>query len=261
MTRILSGVVLIGAVLAAVWYAPAWLFLAVVALVVVGASIEYRALVAQTGITVPVAATVTAAVVTAIAVAWPGLPAVHVLATVVIALCLVSLGLNQPGPLVPASVAATVFPAWYIGLPLGLLAAVRHEFGREALLFVLAIVVASDTAQYYVGTWLGKHRLAPAISPKKSVEGAVAGLVAGAAIGVALGTVAWPSLGVLPRAALGLVLAGLGIGGDLFESLLKRSAGIKDSSALIPGHGGVLDRLDAFLLVVPAFYVFLHTLK
>lgn len=261
MTRLLSGTVLIGAVLAAVWFAPPSLFVAVVALVVGGATLEYRGLVGQLGISVPRAAAATAAAVTAVAVAWPGLPAVHVLATVVIAVCLVTLGLNQPGPSVPAVVAATVFPALYIGLPLGLVAAVRQEFGREALLFVILVVVASDTAQFYFGTWLGRHRLAAAISPKKSVEGAVAGLVAGAAIAAAFGAVAWPSLGVAPRAALGLVLAGLGIAGDLFESLLKRSAGVKDSSALIPGHGGILDRLDALLLVVPAYYVFLHALK
>jgi phosphatidate cytidylyltransferase len=73
--------------------------------------------------------------------------------------------------------------------------------------------------------------------------------------------VAWPSLGPGWLAALGVVLAALGIAGDLFESLLKRSADVKDSSSLIPGHGGILDRIDSLLLVVPGYYVFLHFLN
>lgn len=261
MTRLLSGIVLIALVLAAVWLAPPFVFLLVVELALVGAVLEYQGLAAQTGLSTPRAAGVVAAGITAAAVGWPGIPLVHILATVLIALCLVTLATNLPARHVPASAAAGLFPVLYVGLPMGLVAATRTQFGRGALLFVILLVVVSDTAQFYVGSAIGRHRLAPAISPKKSVEGAIAGLAGGAVVAAAAGDVAWPSLSPVWRAALGVILAAIGISGDLFESLLKRSAEVKDSSGLIPGHGGVLDRIDALLLVVPAYYIFLVWLK
>jgi phosphatidate cytidylyltransferase len=125
------------------------------------------------------------------------------------------------------------------------------------LLLVLLVVWVSDTAQFYIGTLLGRHRLAPAISPKKSIEGAVGGFIVGVAIMMTLGGLWLPAIGMPLLAAIGAGLVALGIAGDLFESLLKRSANVKDSSGLIPGHGGVLDRIDALLFVVPAFYLVL----
>lgn len=261
MTRIVSGIVLIGLVLAAVLYAPVWLFLPVVGTFLVLGFVEYADLVSKTGLVVPRVAGATAALAVGAAIAWPGLPMVPVLAAVVIAVCAVTLGGSRPAPHVPGSAAATLFPAFYVGAPLGLVAAVRAEYGPHALLFVILAVAASDTAQFFVGSWLGKHRLAPAVSPKKSVEGAVGGLVVSAAVTLAFGHVAWPHAGPGWLIGIGVILAGLGITGDLFESLLKRSAGVKDSSNLIPGHGGVLDRIDALLLVVPGYYLFLRFLN
>jgi phosphatidate cytidylyltransferase len=103
----------------------------------------------------------------------------------------------------------------------------------------------------------GRRKLAPAVSPAKTVEGAIGGLVlatiAGAVAGPRLSHIAslTPPVGAL----IGLFVAAFGIVGDLFESLLKRSAGVKDSSALIPGHGGVLDRVDSYLFAAPCFYI------
>jgi phosphatidate cytidylyltransferase len=256
VTRLISGLLLIALVLAAVWLAPPWVFLTAVACVALGAFVEYAALAAQTGLDLPKVAGGAAAAVVAGAIGLHA-PVVPVLAGVTIVCCVVVLGRHVPGPNVPGAAAATLFPVLYLGLPMGLLAATRVEFGREAVLFVLGLVIVSDTAQFYVGSTLGKRRLAPQVSPKKSVEGAVGGLVAAAAVSAAFGRVAWPTLGVGWLAAMGLVLGALGIAGDLFESLLKRSASVKDSSALIPGHGGILDRIDALLLVIPGFYLFL----
>ena len=152
----------------------------------------------------------------------------------------------------------TLFGALYVGLPLGALAAVRGRWGAEALLLLLLTLVASDTSQYYVGRAIGRRRLAPRISPGKTVEGAIGGLVAGAGVMAAAGN--WWLPGVAPGVLVcgGAVMAALGIVGDLFESRLKRSAGVKDASSMIPGHGGVLDRLDGFLLAGPMYYLVLE---
>ena len=153
--------------------------------------------------------------------------------------------------------AARFIALWYIGMPLGMLVVVQSAGGRLATLLLLATVVVSDSAQYYSGRMLGRRPLAPAISPKKTVEGAIGGL-AGAAIFMLLaGPLVFPNASRVSLAVLGLVISILGITGDLFESRMKRIADVKDSGALIPGHGGALDRIDALLFAIPAFYMYL----
>ena len=148
---------------------------------------------------------------------------------------------------------------FYIGLPLGLLTSIHAVNGRWATILLMATVVVSDSAQYYSGRALGRRPLAPTISPKKTIEGAVGGAVIAPVFMVLFG--AWATPGVPPvwLYVTGLAIVVLGICGDLFESRLKRTAGVKDSSTLIPGHGGVLDRIDALLFAIPAYYLFLRT--
>jgi phosphatidate cytidylyltransferase len=157
-----------------------------------------------------------------------------------------------------ADAGAAVLAPIYIGLPIGTLAAVHALGGAEATLLLIFTIVISDTAQYYTGRLLGRHPLAPTVSPKKTVEGAIGGVVFGTAVMIAGGRRIFPQARVSILVAMGLAVVVLGITGDLFESKLKRSAEMKDSSALIPGHGGVLDRIDALLFASPTFYVFLH---
>ena len=151
----------------------------------------------------------------------------------------------------PAAAAVGVI---YLGLPLGAMVALALETGREAVLLLLATVVVSDTAQYYGGRALGRRPLAPTISPRKTVEGAICGVLAATAAFTLIGAWWMPALPPAPRMALGATLALLGIGGDLFESRLKRAADVKDASNLIPGHGGILDRIDALLFAAPVYY-------
>jgi len=155
---------------------------------------------------------------------------------------------------------ASLFPAIWLGLPLGALVALRWLAGREVVLLLLVTVIASDTAQLYSGSLFGRRHLAPAISPRKTIEGAVGGFAGGIAALAIAGAWWLPSVGTLTLAALGAVVVAFGILGDLFESLLKRSAEVKDTSGLIPGHGGVLDRIDALLFAVPAYYLFVRYL-
>ena len=142
----------------------------------------------------------------------------------------------------------------YLALPLAALVQIRLLAGPQAVFFVMLTVMVSDTAQYYTGRAFGRRPLAPRISPKKTIEGAVGGFVIATALFVVVGAWWAPTMGVGMRVGLGLVLVGLGIAGDLFESFLKRRAGVKDSSSLIPGHGGVLDRIDALLFAAPAYW-------
>lgn len=111
------------------------------------------------------------------------------------------------------------------------------------ILFALFVIVwVGDSTAYVVGKRFGRHKIAPAISPGKSWEGLAGSVIASAAVAAWLG-----SMAPIPHAMLGMVFALLGLGGDLFESALKRKAGVKDSGALIPGHGGLFDRVDALL--------------
>ena len=123
---------------------------------------------------------------------------------------------------------------------------------RHTLLFV-GLVWLADVVAFLVGGAAGRRRLAPGISPAKTVEGAIAALVVTGAVGaVAAGAMA--GLPAVAGAVVGLVLAALGLLGDLWESVLKRAAGVKDSGAAVPGHGGVLDRFDSLLLASPGGY-------
>jgi phosphatidate cytidylyltransferase len=155
--------------------------------------------------------------------------------------------------------AARFVAPWYIGMPLGMLVSVQGINGPRATLLLLATVVVSDTAQYYSGRMFGKRPLAPTISPKKTIEGAIGGIVFGTLFMALAGPRVLAGLAPVPMAVLGLTIVVLGICGDLFESRLKRTANLKDSSTLIPGHGGVLDRIDALLFAVPAYYLYLRS--
>ena len=149
-----------------------------------------------------------------------------------------------------AAGALAVIPAW---CALGWIHAGTPN-GHLWLFTALAIVWAADSGAYFAGRKLGKHKLAPTISPNKTIEGMVGGLVAGLAVGLGGALLAGAGAAQLPKVALVATAAVLAsVVGDLFESLLKRHAGVKDSGHLIPGHGGILDRIDGVLAALPVF--------
>ncbi|MFZ2950721.1 MAG: phosphatidate cytidylyltransferase [Desulfuromonadaceae bacterium] len=132
----------------------------------------------------------------------------------------------------------------------------QTPFGVQWLLVIMLIVMTNDSAAYYTGSAFGKHRLYPLVSPKKSIEGAVGGLV-GSLCGTLLAKFTFfPQLTFSDAAVTALVIGMVGQAGDLFESLLKRSFNVKDSGTIIPGHGGVLDRLDSILFAAPITYYY-----
>ncbi len=170
-------------------------------------------------------------------------------------------GISEARAAATVAVSGTLLGAAWIGLGLGFLIVLRDlpKEGRLTTFTVLLAVWAGDTAAYVGGRLFGRHRMAPATSPKKTWEG----FVAGTAATIFVAFIALYKQHYLPigeSIVLGAVLAAAAPVGDLFESLLKRDAGVKDSGRLLAGHGGMLDRLDAFLFAAPAAYFCLAAL-
>ena len=259
MTRVLSGVVLGAVALALIWFLNSIALLGVALVVAAVAFIEYERIVAAIGAKIPYWTTLVATLFACAMVPFAWVDIVFVLAASLALIANNVLMSTRVGTPLLADTAAAVLAPVYIGLPLGSLVGVHAIGGREAVLLLIATVAVSDTAQFYTGKTVGRTPLAPLRSPKKTREGAYGGFVI-APIFIAVAGQYWlPGYSIYWLAALGLGIVTAGIIGDLFESMLKRAADMKDSGALIPGHGGVLDRIDALLFAAPVFYFFLRT--
>ncbi|OGQ96265.1 MAG: hypothetical protein A2521_12130 [Deltaproteobacteria bacterium RIFOXYD12_FULL_57_12] len=151
------------------------------------------------------------------------------------------------------------FGVYYVGFCLAhLVLILRQPDGRYWLLVLTAIIAAADTGAYYTGTWLGRTKLCPAISPGKTVAGGIGGLVVGTLAGLVAAAYFVPGASLSRVGGWAVVLVCVGLLGDLVESVLKRAGGVKDSGTLLAGHGGVLDRGDSLLLAGPVLYYLLH---
>jgi phosphatidate cytidylyltransferase len=280
MKRVLTALVLVPLVLVLVFLGPRWqwLFSLAVAAVAALAAWEYLGL-TQHGNANPPRVAVVVAMLALFAgnLQWPELEST---AAIFGALCLALLvycTFRGPVEKVMADASASVFCMFYIGFTLLALPSLRAG-GPSLVAFLLCVVWAGDTVAYYVGRAWGRHKLARTLSPNKTWEGAigsVAGSLAAAGLLVGLATLlqqpsASPELSLLqtrwPSAILSfpdelvywlLLAVVVNVAaqvGDLAESALKRSAGVKDSGSLLPGHGGVLDRIDALLLAAPVLW-------
>ena len=255
MTRVLSALALLPIVFGTIWFFPPIATLVLAVLALVGAGVEYLGLTRAFGAVVPGPLVVVAVAVAAAAVAYD-VTLVGLAATTLV-LSIVSLATARRGRELLLDVAASLLPLIYLGVPIGILVQLRITEGSGVVLLLLATIMVSDTAQYYGGRWLGRFQLAPAISPGKTIEGAWFGLAAGALFMGWVGPMVVSGVEPMTSASVGVMLVALGIAGDLFESQLKRGAGLKDASGLIPGHGGVLDRIDSLLFAAPGFYLWL----
>lgn len=188
----------------------------------------------------------------------PGAP-VGVLVALVVLATLVFVTF-RPGPSLDGAadrVGRYLVGMGWIGFLIFLALLRRLDHGLGWIFMVLAISWLGDTGGYFAGKYLGKHKLYPLVSPKKTVEGAIGG-VAFAIVGVLIvRAIGLPVLTVVEAAVLGGVLAAMGIVGDLSESMLKRAYAVKDSGWIMPGHGGMLDRIDSVLFVAPLLYGYL----
>ena len=305
MKRVLTAAVLVPLVLLAVFRAPLWLFALFVAGIIVLALHEYLNIAEAAGIKpfrwltyavsmIPIIA-VWVAIVIALHVSTPrhyaiypvDLPALRTLSILpIIAPAIFGVALvfrkDLHGGL--ASVAASAFGVLYVAGSLSRMITLRADgAGNILLIFVLLSVWAGDTAAFYVGRSIGKHKLAPIVSPNKSWEGAIASVIASVVVAFAVfhfraqlsgyfvrsplsGTGGWTfytpletvtfEVGPIHIIMLGVITNVAAQFGDLFESALKRGAGVKDSGTLLPGHGGVLDRIDALLFAIPVVWYY-----
>lgn len=268
MQRLLTAVLLTPLVLAALFLLPPWGFFVFIALVIELAVWEYIAITRRQAPKAPLVALMVLVPLAAFAMSWsltssPGAdPRLHFLsAGLLLAVGLGSLVLLSGTPAEQAIPALGIlgFGTAYFALPIASLYFLQRE--DPWLVFLLmAIVWLGDTAAYYVGSRIGRHRIAPTVSPKKSWEGSIASLVT-AVIAAAVWS-AW-RLGKVEPAILGLAaLVSIAAQiGDLVESLIKRGAGVKDSGTLLPGHGGLYDRLDATLFAAPVLLAGLWALR
>ncbi|MFM8771832.1 MAG: phosphatidate cytidylyltransferase [Candidatus Kapaibacterium sp.] len=162
--------------------------------------------------------------------------------------------------------ALTAFGVFYIGLSMACLFALRHvdrlflwgtwgETGASLMMTLFVSVWLADTAAYFVGLSIGKHKLFPRVSPKKSWEGAIGGVVGSTAAFIGMTKALIPTFPLDMAITCGVVIGIVGPIGDLAESLLKRDAVVKDSSGVLPGHGGIFDRFDSMLFAAPAVLV------
>ena len=260
LKRLLSALVLLPVFLLIVVKAPGWMFNTLVIVASAAALWELLRLLEHGGrpvyrrLGVGAGVAVTAAFGASRLLDPLALPAL----TLVLAVGLVLVTPVRGGAPNTEAVANTLLAVMYVGWLLGFGILLHHTSprGDELVLFVVGVTWVGETGAYLVGSAIGRHKLAPVISPRKTIEGAVAQIVVSVMAGAALGMWLLPWCGLAVAVGGGALLGLVGQVGDLVESAIKRSVGTKDTGGLIPGHGGMLDRIDSLLFNLPAYYYF-----
>ena len=262
--RVGTALVALPLVLLTLFRAPAWAGVLLVAAALAVGQLEFFALLRARGIRPMHRIGFLLAAALFADVVWPGWLGVPFAPLGALVLLTFTLARGADYESVSAA-AATLLGAVYLGALGGTIAALRllppQEDGAWRIVLLLTVIVFSDSLAFFVGNAFGRRRLAPAVSPGKSVEGALGGLVGGVLAAFLIRRLGLPGLPALHALALGLLVAGMGIVGDLDESLLKRWAGVKDSGTLFPGHGGMLDRLDSLLFGAPVLYYYFQYVR
>ena len=265
MKRILTAVVLIAFVLALVLYAPLWLIALFAAIVAALAAYEYRALAHLKSVHIPLWWLIGSVAILFAVTVW--LPDFELAALTFLTFLLMTWsGFRAPLDRVLLDTALGLFALIYIVWPLTLLPLIKaHDDGTGLLLFLFVTVWAGDIFALYIGKNFGRRKLAPRLSPNKTWEGSLASILGSVLCGMGLYylgqhllTRGYTALHVAAPAwemvLLAIVLNIAAQVGDLLESAIKRGANVKDSGTLLPGHGGLLDRIDALLLAAPVLW-------
>lgn len=252
--RVISALAGIPLIIFSAWYGD-WVLLGLTAAVMLTGLRELTGMLEKMQLNPPVAAMATGSVIIIGGAYFYGERSMGVAIILLLLLILLTVVFRFPA-YTPADGAAGLLGTLYLGLFIYFYLIRTLPGGWVWLLFLLVATWASDTAAYFIGRKFGRRKLAPALSPGKTLAGAVGG-VGGSLLTAGVFTLAYPFLPVVYVLALGLLIGIAGQLGDLWESVLKRTAGLKDTGNLIPGHGGVLDRFDSMLFTAPLVYYFL----
>lgn len=237
-------------------YAPLNLFAAIMGALGAICFTEYSGMAKSKGITVFRLRGLIAVLVLPIVFSFSSTSLVYILLVAILISTMVS-GLGDPEKGME-STAFTLFGIIYMGLAFSSAVLTRSLPSGEMLFLLVCFATwGADTGAFYVGKAIGKTKLAPAISPNKTIEGLVGGVLFSLLFSFAAATLLFDSLDAVNAIAAGAIGGLVGPIGDLFESMMKRYFGVKDSGTILPGHGGLLDRADALMLTSPAFYLFL----
>jgi phosphatidate cytidylyltransferase len=261
MQRVATAVILLPLVLSAILYLPASLFLLLVDLLLGLSVFEFLRILARYEVetywfTYPLA----------LLLPWVWTFSLDWVLTYLVMSSLICMGHSvfqtQKMKLGFFSVSGNLMAILYIGIPLSIAGSLQsHQDQIPELLLVLSVIWAGDIGGFWVGHKWGKHKVTSRVSPHKSLEGYVAGLLCSLLAATAFGHYFLTTWSTADLVLIGAFLGLVGAVGDLFESMLKRGAGIKDSSTLLPGHGGILDRIDSLLFALPAYYALLVLIK
>jgi phosphatidate cytidylyltransferase len=250
MKRVLTALFLVPIAVYSALFAPGWLFLALIVIVGLLCFHEYAAI---TGTFAPLGYVAGLLIL----VAPQNETVLLIILSTLAAMCL-TLGADNLEKSIGRTAALVlgiiyVFGAWKTGVLL-------HDINPHWLMFGLMVNWVGDTGAYYVGRNFGRHKLAPKVSPGKTWEGAVASAVTGVAFGLVYLPLTIQGTSLLAAGLLAFAANVAGQAGDLAESAIKRGAGVKDSGSMLPGHGGILDRVDSTLFALPVLYSLLTLL-
>ena len=252
-----TAVVLLALLFVILQFGPAWLMLVPLELFVVGALLEFYGLAERRGFKARRALGLLIALFIGLSFVWARVTLGQALAAALIVTAFVSVlrvTTLEELPAFVGSVTVTFFGALYVAFPLHYLYRTRLEMGAFGLYFLFGVIFLGDSGAYFIGAPFGRHKMTPVASPKKSWEGALGGIVFACLGGLAARALLFPNLALGKALLTAAIVHAVAQVSDPFESLFKRAAGVKDSSNLLPGHGGLLDRVDSLLLAGPLFY-------
>jgi phosphatidate cytidylyltransferase len=259
--RLPTAIVLIFLAFITIHYAPDWIFFCVVQLLILAALWElYKLVWNKERIAEKIIGSMVALIIAfSFYFEFWSLAAAFYSSLLMLAFYFVfSINRNEKLALFPTTVALLFFGAFYLSFTLNFFNLIRSEYGPYPVYFLLAVIFVGDTGAFLVGRLVGKHKMTPIASPRKTWEGSFGGIILAVATGAAMQLLFLHGDALLGNSLLLAFLVHIAAQvSDPFESLFKRAVGVKDSSNILPGHGGFLDRLDSLILAAPLFYFLL----
>ena len=255
--RTFTALPLIGILFVVVQYAPDWVFFLFGQAIIVAALVEFYSLAERKQLLPQKIVGCVMALLVSLTFYFPAIPLeVALFGGLLLAAVyfVVTFNTIEKLPFFPASFAVTVIGMVYISFPLNFLFRIRSEAGPFTLYFLFAVIFLGDTGAYFIGKPFGRNKMTPIASPNKTWEGSAAGILFALGGAILARTILLPEVPLWLAAASGVVVHAAAQVSDPLESLFKRAVGVKDSSNILPGHGGFFDRIDSLILSGPLFY-------